>query len=86
MAYSLSLKKVVIKLIEKRTQKEKDSIDEKFRILIENPYPNSSLDIKKLSNSSSYRLRINDYRFIYTIIDNELIVMMSNADSRGDIY
>jgi mRNA-degrading endonuclease RelE of RelBE toxin-antitoxin system len=41
----------------------------KLAILKNNPYPNSLLDIKKLSNSSFYRLRINNFRFIYEIGD-----------------
>lgn len=58
----------------------------KLKILKNNPYPNSLLDIKKLSNSTFYRLRINDYRFIYEIIDDELVILMIDGDNRGDIY
>ena len=58
----------------------------KLKILKNNPYPNSLSDIKKLSNSTFYRLRINDYRFIYEIIDDELVILMIDGDNRGDIY
>ncbi len=44
------------------------------------------LILKKLANSSFYRLRINNYRFIYEIIDDELIILMIDANNRGDIY
>ncbi|MCV6607413.1 MAG: type II toxin-antitoxin system mRNA interferase toxin, RelE/StbE family [Campylobacterales bacterium] len=77
MTYKLILKKKVIKFLKKRTPKDKETIDSKLKILKNNPYPNSLLDIKKLANSSFYRLRVNDYRFIYEVID---------GDSRGDIY
>jgi len=86
MTYSLKLSKTVVKFIEKRTPKEKNNIDEKLKILKNNPHPNSLLDIKKLSNSDFYRLRISDYRFIYEIIDDELVIMMIDADGRGNIY
>lgn len=86
MDYKLILNKKVIKFIQKRTNKEKENIDSKLKILKNNPYPNSLLDIKKLSNSPFYRLRINNYRFIYEVIDNELIILMINSDNRGDIY
>lgn len=79
-------KKKVIKFLNKRIPKDKESIDAKLKILKNNPYPNSLLDIKKLSNSPFYRLRVNHYRFIYEIIDNELVILMIDGDNRGDIY
>ncbi|RBQ31096.1 hypothetical protein CRU92_09310 [Arcobacter sp. FW59] len=86
MDYRLILKKSVIKFVEKRNQKDRENINSKFKILKNNPYPNSLLDIKKLANSSFYRLRINNYRFIYEILDDELIILMIDANNRGDIY
>ncbi len=41
---------------------------------------------KKLSNSEYYRLRISHYRFIYEIIEDELVILMVKSDNRGDIY
>ncbi len=84
--YRLIPRKSVIKFIEKRTPKEKSTIVEKLKILKLNPYPNDFLDIKKLSNSEYYRLRINNYRFVYEIIENELVILMVQSDNRGDIY
>lgn len=86
MTYSLILKKKVIKFLEKRTPKDKSNVDEKLKVLKNNPYPNSLLDIKKLSSSNFYRLRISDYRFIYEIIDDELVILMIDGDNRGNVY
>ncbi|MDX9742489.1 MAG: type II toxin-antitoxin system RelE/ParE family toxin [Arcobacteraceae bacterium] len=84
--YKLILNKTVLKFIDKRTPKEKINIDSKLKLLKNNPYPNSHLDIKKLSNCEFYRLRINNYRFIYEIIDDELVILLIDANNRGDIY
>lgn len=84
--YRLISKKSVIKFIEKRVPKEKFIIKEKLKLLKLNPYPNNFLDIKKLSNSEYYRLRISHYRFIYEIIEDELVILMVKSDNRGDIY
>ena len=85
--YKLILHKKVIKFINKRESKDKEKIDNKLRVLKSNPYPtNELLDIKKLKNSQFYRLRVNDYRFIYEIIDDELVILMLDANNRGDIY
>ena len=84
--YKLVPKKSVIKFIEKRVPKEQSMIKEKLKILRLNPYPNDLLDIKKLSNSQFYRLRVNNYRFIYEIIEDELLILIVKSDNRGDIY
>ena len=87
MSFTLILRKKVIKFIQKRNPKEKENIDKKLRLLKENPFiTNQQLDIKKLTNSTFYRLRVNNYRFIYEIIDDELVILMLDGDNRGDIY
>ncbi len=64
-------------------------IFEKFqlqvKLLAKNPSCNS-LDIKNLKNSSCYRLRIGKYRFLYEIIDQQMIIYFVKADSRGGVY
>jgi mRNA interferase RelE/StbE len=77
----------VIKFLQKRVPKDKLAIDSKLKLLSQSPYPtNDALDIKKLANSEYFRLRINNYRFIYEIIDEELVILMLDGDNRGDIY
>jgi len=79
--------KRVIKFINKRTPKDKERIREKLLELQKNPYPpNDSADIKKLQSKNGFRLRVGDYRFLYDVVDSELIIYMDNADNRGDIY
>lgn len=54
--------------------------------LQENPYYGKN--IKKLKNykPETWRYRIGDYRFFYTIDDTEHIVYMIAADDRKDSY
>jgi len=79
--------KRVIKFINKRIPKDKERIREKFLELQKNPYPpNDNADIKKLQSKNGFRLRVGDYRFLYDVVDSELIIYMDNADNRGDIY
>ena len=50
------------------------------------PY-NNNLDVTKLTNKNwLYRLRISDYRFIYEVLDDELVVYFSDVWNRWDIY
>ncbi len=85
--YTIVLHKRVIKFINSRNLKEKQKIKEKFLQLQNNPYPPSNeADIKKMVNKDGYRLRIGTYRFIYDIVDEELVIYMEEANNRGDIY
>lgn len=85
--YKIILHKKVVKFIHNRNPKDKKRIKQKFEQLQQNPYPvNSHIDSKKLQNKDGFRLRIGSYRFIYDVIDSELIIYMENADNRGDIY
>jgi len=85
--YTIIPHKRVIKFINSRTQKEKNKIKNKFLELELDPYPsNPKIDTKKLKNRVGFRLRIGGYRFIYEIVDSELVIYMDEADNRGDIY
>lgn len=85
--YKIIPHKKVIKFINSRTPKDKQRIKEKFDELKVNPFPtNYKVDVKKMTNQNGFRLRINDYRFLYKVVDDELVIYMEKADNRGDIY
>jgi len=86
--YHIKLHKRVVKFIESRNPKDKLRIKEKFLQLQNNPYPsNPKTDTKSMiNNNNGYRLRVGSYRFIYDVIEDELLIYMEKADNRGDIY
>jgi len=85
--YQIELSSKVVKFFKKRTPKEQTRLLEIFETLKENPYEND-LAIKPMkgSNSNEYRLRFGKYRIIYEVIDDELLIYLIDADSRGGIY
>ncbi len=42
--------------------------------------------IKKQSPAELYRLRVGDYRIVYTLDHGQLVVFVIDAGPRGDIY
>jgi len=85
--YKIIIHKKVIKYISSRNPKDKQKIKKKFQQLQQNPYPsNIGIDSKKLQNTNGFRLRIGGYRFIYDVVDEELIIYIENGNNRGDIY
>jgi len=85
--YSIIPHKKVIKFISSRNPKDKLRIKKKFDQLMINPYPsNSKIDVKRMTEQAGFRLRVGNYRFLYDIVDDELVIYMEDADNRGDIY
>jgi len=81
--YELQYKKKAIKALAKINEPYYSAIIEAIDGLAENPRP---LGCKKLTGRSGYRIRVGNYRIIYDIFDNKLIVEIVNVGSRGDIY
>ena len=55
----------------------------KIESLSNNPRPSES---KKLTNDESYRIRIGNYRVIYDIKDEILVVLVLKVGNRKDVY
>jgi mRNA interferase RelE/StbE len=86
MTFKIELSNRSSKYLNKLDQPTRKRISNHLLILQENPR-HPELDIKKLKGSTSlYRLRIGDYRVIYEIEDEILIVFVIKIGSRGDVY
>ena len=58
-------------------------ISEKILSLENNPRPNG---VKKLSGREEYRLRVGDYRVLYTIDDKNSTVGVVSVGHRSEVY
>lgn len=85
--YRIDYHKRVIKFLAKQDLKFREKVLDIFDEIAKDPY-NSNYDIKpyKSSQNDNYRLRIGKYRFIYKIDGDEIVIYVSDADSRGNIY
>jgi mRNA interferase RelE/StbE len=78
--WKLSAKKE-LKKIDKRYIKK---IIDEVEVLSNNPYPKNH---KKLIGSKNlYRIRINDYRVVYKVEDERLIIEIIRVKHRKDVY
>ena len=59
-------------------------IGKKLKELADNP--NGMRNVKRLTNHPGYRLRVGDWRIVYTVHDNELIIHIINVKTRGEVY
>lgn len=77
--------------ISKAAQKELDKLSDKLAEPILHAIADLAFDprpygYKKLKGLNGYRIRVGDYRIIYEIKDNLLLVKVINVGHRKDIY
>jgi mRNA interferase RelE/StbE len=54
-----------------------------IELLARNPYPPAA---KKLTNRLAYRVRVGDYRIIYSVNDTTISIMVLAIGHRKDVY
>ena len=59
-------------------------IERKIHQLGENPRPAGCVMLAGVQNR--WRIRVGDYRIVYTILDDRLVVLIIEIDHRRDIY
>lgn len=83
MAYTVTVKKRAIKALEHISEPYYSNIKKAIYSLADDPRPNGC---KKLKGREGYRIQVADYRIIYEIFDNKLIVEVIGLGNRKDIY
>ena len=81
--YKIIIKKKAKKFIDKLPK------NERLRVAIAIEQLPNGEDIKKLKgekNKGLFRLRVGDYRIIYSVDNGKLIVYVIDAGNRGEIY
>ena len=81
VTYSKKARKYLLKM-PKQWQKR---VVEKVELLAENPYSTNN-NATKLVGREGYRLRIGDFRIIYNILNDVLIIEVVDIGPRGGIY
>ena len=84
--YSVVFQKSAFKEYGKLNKTIKKKIDEALEILSFHPMTDL-LDIKKMRGIEGfYRIRVGEYRMIYTIVKTRLLITVIRIGHRGDVY
>jgi len=81
--YRILIKKSVLKDLDAIPKKDVQRIIAAIRALADDPRPPQA---KRLSGREQYRLRQGDYRILYTIQDDVLVVTVVEVGNRKEIY
>ena len=83
--YQLKYRRHARNYLARLPSKIKSRIVDKLHEIKENP-DDPNLDVEKLKGDLGYRLRIGQYRIIYTRQKEQLIIEVVKIRPRGDIY
>lgn len=81
--YEIVMRRGVLKDLEPIPQKDVARIIAAIESLAENPRPTRS---RKLSADERYRLRSGNFRILYSIEDERLVVCVVKVGHRKDVY
>jgi len=83
LKYELRILPSAEREIDKLSREVHDRISKKILTLEDNPRP---VSVKKLSGREEYRLRIGDYRVLYTIDDKNGLAIILAVGHRKEVY
>jgi mRNA interferase RelE/StbE len=84
MTYYIEFAKPAAKQLKALSPQEQQRIKSKIDALVDSPRPDG---VVKLSGEDDlYRIRVGDYRIIYRIQDNYLLILVLKIGHRRDVY
>lgn len=83
MNYTLVIERRAQKALARIEQRDRGRIADAIRGLALDPRPRG---VKKLTGRDAYRLRVGEYRILYEIEDDQLVVLVVDLGHRREIY
>lgn len=84
MTYTIEFTAAAEKSFRKLPRGVQEYFSSKFDTLCNNPRPEFSSKLKPYNDV--YRIRHGDYRIVYRVIDNSLLVLIIRAGHRKEVY
>ena len=83
MAYAVEVRRSVQKTISRLDKPLRERLYNALRNLADDPRPYGA---KKLSNRDGWRIRVGEYRVIYEVFDDRLVVVVIRIGHRREVY
>jgi len=85
MVYKLVFTKQAVKTLQRMPASIAKTIYQKMEIISQNPFESHS-SVTKLQNREGYRLRVGDWRIIYEVQQEKIIVLVLKIGLRKEVY
>jgi mRNA interferase RelE/StbE len=83
MAYAITITSAADRAVKQLPKEVRARITQRLIALSHDPRGPGSV---KLAGQDAYRVRVGDYRIIYSILDDQLIVLVIDVGHRRDVY
>jgi mRNA interferase RelE/StbE len=84
--YKVKLKKSALKFIKRQDAVRQRQIKELIDLLSKNPYAAPNIRPLEGFKEKIYRIRFGQFRLIYEVKEDELVILVLKIGSRGDVY
>ncbi len=84
MSYRVELTTAAARQVKKLPRPARDRVLDAIEDLADEPRPHGAK--KLVGEKTAWRLRVGDYRVIYDVFDDELVVTVVRAAHRRDVY
>ena len=85
MTYSIRIKHTAEQALERLPKGDRERVDQKISSLAQEPRPSGAIPLKG-GGKGLWRIRVGDWRIIYQIRDEELIVLVVTIANRREVY
>jgi mRNA interferase RelE/StbE len=86
MKYRIQIAEKIEKKLVKLPEKDKERIIETIDSLVENPRPDGCKKLQGNQKPPLYRVRAGNYRIIYSIQDEMLLIIVIEVGHRKEVY
>jgi len=83
MPYSISFRPAALRELRALPLSDQERIQTKINALAERPFPPGC---KKIKGSDWFRIRVGDYRIIYNVQSQELVILIIRIGHRREVY
>lgn len=83
-AYRVEIARRAVKSLAGLPRREQQRIRAAIDLLADNPRPPGSVAMTGVSHA--YRVRVGDYRIVYEVFDDRLVVQVVRVGHRRDVY
>lgn len=83
MTYRIVVAPAALRALRRVTGPARQRLEAAILMLAQDPHPPAS---RRLAGSPAYRVRIGDYRVIYEVHDDALVIVVVTVGHRRDVY